>query len=448
MQNIKESWKQVLDIISTEVTTVTFDLWIKTLEPIMIKDDCLIILATSESAKRRCNDLCASQLKLAIAESYENVGSYKIISPEERETFAVDNQTDIAIQQVKKPVGISFNSKYNFDNFVVGKSNEFAFAASRAVAENPGKRFNPLFIYGGVGLGKTHIMHAIGNYLASHSPQLKVIYVTCEQFTNDYINSLRSNNKDKSISSFREKYRNVDVLMVDDIQFISNKTETQEEFFHTFNDLYQNNKQIVIASDRPPKDIATLSDRLVSRFTSGLIQDIQSPDFETRVAILKRKAADEGYNIEEDVFTYLAEKLDTNIRELEGYLAKVHFYAGIHAKHFANMDDALEALKDETTEKAKIGADEIVEAVCKYYNVDKQNLIGKKKNKEFVDPRQMSIYLITELTDLPLLSIGAYFGGRDHTTIMHARDKITAEIKTNPRLKTIATDLKNLITKK
>lgn len=448
MQNIKESWKQVLDIISTEVTTVTFDLWIKTLEPIMIKDDCLIILATSESAKRRCNDLCASQLKLAIAESYENVGSYKIISPEERETFAVDNQTDIAIQQVKKPVGISFNSKYNFDNFVVGKSNEFAFAASRAVAENPGKRFNPLFIYGGVGLGKTHIMHAIGNYLTTHSPQLKVIYVTCEQFTNDYINSLRSNNKDKSISSFREKYRNVDVLMVDDIQFISNKTETQEEFFHTFNDLYQNNKQIVIASDRPPKDIATLSDRLVSRFTSGLIQDIQSPDFETRVAILKRKAADEGYNIEEDVFTYLAEKLDTNIRELEGYLAKVHFYAGIHAKHFANMDDALEALKDETTEKAKIGADEIVEAVCKYYNVDKQNLIGKKKNKEFVDPRQMSIYLITELTDLPLLSIGAYFGGRDHTTIMHARDKITAEIKTNPRLKTIATDLKNLIMKK
>ena len=448
MQNIKESWKQVLDIISTEVTTVTFDLWIKTLEPLMIKDDCLIILATSESAKKRCNDLCASQLKLAIAESFENVGSYKIISPEEKETFAVDNQTDVVVQEVKKPVSINFNSKYNFDNFVVGKSNEFVFAASRAVAENPGKRFNPLFIYGGVGLGKTHIMHSIGNYLTTHSPHLKIIYVTCEQFTNDYINSLRSNNKDKSISSFREKYRNVDVLMVDDIQFISNKTETQEEFFHTFNDLYQNNKQIVIASDRHPKEIATLSDRLVSRFTSGLIQDIQSPDFETRVAILKRKAADEGYNIENDVFDYLAEKLDTNIRELEGYLAKVHFYAGIHAKHFANMDDALEALKDEKPEKEKIGANDIVEAVCKYYNVEKSNLIGKKKNKEIVDPRQMSIYLITELTDLPLTSIGTYFGGRDHTTIMHARDKITAEIKSNPRLKTIATDLKNLIMKK
>ena len=175
---------------------------------------------------------------------------------------------------------------------------------------------------------------------------------------------------------------------------------------------------------------------------------MQSPDFETRVAILKRKAADEGYNIEEDVFNYLAEKLDTNIRELEGYLAKVHFYAGIHAKHFANMDDALEALKDEVTEKEKIGANDIVEVVCKYYNVEKSNLIGKKKNKEIVDPRQMSIYLITELTDLPLTSIGSYFGGRDHTTIMHARDKITNEIKSNPRLKTIATDLKNLIMKK
>ena len=450
MQNIKESWKQVLDIISTEVTTVTFDLWIKTLEPLTIQNDCLILLANSEMAKKRCNELCSSQLKLAIAESFEDVSSYKIISPEEKETLSIDSklQPDTTFQEIKKNTNTCFNPKYNFDNFVVGKSNQFVFAASRAIAENPGTRFNPLFIYGGVGLGKTHIMHAIGNYITQNNPNLKVIYVTCEKFTIDYIDSLRSNNKDKSISNFREKYRNVDVLMVDDIQFISNKTETQEEFFHTFNDLYQNNKQIVIASDRPPKDIATLSDRLVSRFTSGLLQDIQSPDFETRVAILKRKAMDEGYNIEEDVFTYLAEKIDSNIRELEGYLAKVHFYAGIHGKHFANIDDAQEALKDEHTEKEKIGADDIVDAVCKYYNVEKSALIGKKKNKEIVDPRQMSIYLITEMTDLPLTSIGTYFGGRDHTTIMHARDKITSEIKSNTRLKTVANDLKNLILKK
>lgn len=447
MQNIKESWNQVLDIISTEVTTVTFDLWVKTLEPLTIKDDCLIILANSEIAKRRCNELCSSQLKLAIAECYDSVGSFKIISPEEKADMVTNSTESIVRQEVKKDDFI-FNDKYTFDNFVVGKSNEFVFAASRAIAESPGKKFNPLFIYGGVGLGKTHLMHAIGNYIRQNSPFLKVIYVTCEQFTNDYINSLRGNNKDKSISNFREKYRNVDVLMIDDIQFISKKTETQEEFFHTFNDLYQNKKQIVIASDRPPKDIATLSDRLVSRFTSGLIQDIQSPDFETRVAILKRKAMDEGYNIEDDVFTYLAEKLDTNIRELEGYLAKVHFYAGINGKHFANMQDALVALKDEVTEKEKISADDIIEVVCQYYNVERSELTGKKKNKEIVDPRQMSIYLITDMTDLPLTSIGQYFGNRDHTTIMHSRDKIANELKNNQRLKTIAKDLKNMILKK
>lgn len=450
MQNIKESWKQVLDIISTEVTTVTFDLWIKTLEPLMIKDGSLILLANSEVAKKRCNELCSSQLKLAIADTFESVNSFKIISPEEKDNFVSNSQSDVNVisQEIKKDSFSVFNPKYNFDNFVVGKSNEFVFAACRAVAENPGTKFNPLFIYGGVGLGKTHLMHSIGNYLKQHNPGLKVIYNTCEKFTNDYIDSLRGNNKDKSIYSFREKYRNVDVLMIDDIQFISNKTETQEEFFHTFNDLYQNNKQIIIASDRPPKEIATLSDRLVSRFTSGLIQDIQSPDFETRVAILKRKAMDEGYNVEEDVFTYLAEKLDTNIRELEGYLAKVHFYAGIHCKHFANMEDALAALKEENTEKEKIGADDIINAVCKYYNVDRADLTGKKKNKEIVDPRQMCIYLITELTDLPLTSIGEHFGGRDHTTVMHARDKITNELKTNARLKIVASDLKNLILKK
>src|SRR5574344_741387 len=328
MQNMKESWNQVLDTLSNQVTTVTFDLWIKTLEPLMIKDNCLILLSNSETAKKRASELCSGELKLAIADSFEDVSSFKIISPEEKDNFVSDLDTQNTIVPDRQIEQFAFNPKYTFDSFVVGKSNEFVYAASRAVAETPGKKFNPLFIYGGVGLGKTHIMHAIGNYLKSNSPQLKVIYITCEKFTNDYIDSLRGNGKEKSISAFREKYRNVDVLMVDDIQFISNKTRSQEEFFHTFNDLYQAGKQIVIASDRPPKEIATLSERLVSRFTSGLIQDIQSPDFETRVAILKRKAMEENYNIDEKVFSYLAEKIDTNIRELEGSLAKVHFYAG------------------------------------------------------------------------------------------------------------------------
>ena len=447
MQNIKDSWNEVLSTVSKEVTTVTFDLWIKTLEPLTIKDGCLIILASSEMAKKRCLELCSSELKLAIADNFE-VESYKIISPEEKDDFSPsqDISQNVIINENQNANSMKFNPKFTFESFVVGKSNEIVYAASRAVAENPGKRFNPLFIYGGVGLGKTHLMHAIGNYLRQNSPNLNVIYVTCEKFTNDYIDSLRG--KERSISSFREKYRNVDVLMVDDIQFISNKTETQEEFFHTFNDLHQNGKQIVIASDRPPKEIATLSDRLTSRLSSGLIQDIQSPDFETRVAILKRKAFEENYKVEDAVYSYLAEKLDTNIRELEGYLAKVHFYAGIHCKHFASLEDAEEALQDEVTEKEAINAKDIISAVCKYYNVDKTDLAGKKKNKEIVDPRQMAIYLITELTDLPLTSIGQYFGGRDHTTIMHARDKIASEIKTNQRTKIAATDIKSIILKK
>lgn len=446
MQNIKENWKDILSAMQSEVTTITFDLWIKTLEPIAIKDNCLIILASSETAKKRCLELCANSLKLAIADVYSDVESYKIISPEEQEDFTpqveeINNTTEV----LNKNTLPQFNPKYTFESFVVGKSNEFVYAAGRAVAEDPGKKFNPLFIYGGVGLGKTHLMHAIGNYIKQTNPSAKVLYITCEQFTNDYIDSLRG--KNKTIYSFREKYRNLDVLIVDDIQFISNKTETQEEFFHTFNDLYQNGKQIVIASDRPPKKIETLSDRLVSRFTSGLIQDIQNPDFETRVAILKRKAYEENYNVEDKVFSYLAEKIDTNIRELEGCLQKVHFYAGIHGRHFATIEDAGEALKDEVTEKSAIGVEDILEAVCKYYSQTKEDITGKKKNKEFVEPRQIAIYLITELTDLPLKSIGNYFSGKDHTTIMHARDKISSSLKTNARTKTAVDDLKNIIMK-
>lgn len=446
MQNIKESWENTLNVMVNEVTFITFDLWVKTLEPLAIKENCLILLANSETAKKRCLELCSDALKLAIADCFEGVDSFKVISPEEKEDFSPKKEDTVSTPEIIKKDNFKFNPKFTFENFVVGKSNEFVYAASRAVAENPGTRFNPLFIYGGVGLGKTHLMHAIGNYLNTNSPNLNVIYVTCEKFTNDYIDSLRGG-KEKTISLFREKYRNVDVLMVDDIQFISNKTETQEEFFHTFNDLHQNGKQIVIASDRPPKEIATLSDRLISRFTSGLIQDIQSPDFETRVAILKRKALDENYNIEEKVFSYLAEKVNTNIRELEGCLAKVHFYAGIHCKHFATFEDAVEALHDEVIEKEAITIDDVVNAVCKYYKVDKDDLTGKKKNKEIVDPRQMAIYLVTELTDLPLTSIGAYFGKRDHTTVMHARDKIAAEVKANTRTKNAFIDLKNLIMK-
>ena len=340
-----------------------------------------------------------------------------------------------------------FNSKYTFDNFVVGKSNQFVYAAARAVAEHPGLKFNPLFIYGGVGLGKTHILHAIGNYLREFNPNLKVMYVTCEQFVNSYIESLGSISKTKATLEFRSKYRNLDVLMVDDIQFISKKTSTQEEFFHTFNELFQNNKQIIIASDRPPKDIETLTDRLRSRLACGLIQDIQAPDFETKIAILRKKCQLEKYVIDDDVIEYIAEKVDTNIRELEGMLSKVYFLANLMGKRSATMEEAKAALDSQVEEEKNEGLtpDDIIDAVCKYFDTTKQDLIGKKKSKEVVEPRMIAIYLISEILEIPLVSIGKIFGGRDHTTIMHSRDKITDQMKSSHKTQSVVSEIRKML---
>ncbi len=292
------------------------------------------------------------------------------------------------------------------------------------------------------------MLHAIGNHLKHAQPNLKVLYVTCEQFTNDYIDTL-SNKKEKSLVTFRDKYRNLDVLMIDDIQFITNKIETQEQFFHTFNDLYQNNIQVIIASDRHPRDIATLSDRLKSRFAMGLIQDIQKPDFETRLAILKKKAQEERYSVEEDVFTFLAETLNTNIREIEGALQKTYFYANLMGKQTATMVEARESLKEIfETERQAVTPENILEKVCRYFNVTREDVIGKSKKKEIVEPRQVAVFIITELLDLPLASIGKIFNGRDHTTIIHSRDKIGEKIKTDNRLKIAVEDIKNMVLKK
>ncbi|MDD3232411.1 MAG: chromosomal replication initiator protein DnaA, partial [Clostridia bacterium] len=302
------------------------------------------------------------------------------------------------------------------------------------------------FIYGGVGLGKTHLLHAVGNYILQHFPKLKIKYVTCEKFTNDYIESLLSK-RELSKVEFREKYRSLDILLVDDIQFLSKKDSTQEEFFHTFNDLYQNNKQIILSSDRPPKEIATLAARLKSRFASGLIQDIQPPEYETRIAILRKKAQEERYFMDDEVFEFIAEKLDTNIRELEGMLSKIHFFATLIGKKKATIDDAKEAMKDKLNqEREEVTIDLIIEQVCKYYGVSKAELTGKRRSREFVEPRMMAIYLTNELLDMPLISIGKYFGGRDHTTIIHSRDKVTDLVKNNKTVKNTVAELKEIIT--
>ncbi len=439
---LQEQWNNVLSVLQNQVTAITFDLWINTLKPISYHDDELILQAPSSSAKHQAtNSNILSKIQSAVHQVFNLYTEVRIIEEKEIENLQPKHIEQTGDDKLKS----KFNQKYTFNNFVVGKSNQFVHAAMLSVAENPSSKFNPLFIYGGVGLGKTHLLHAVGNHLNNTRPELNVLYVTCEKFTNDYVESIRSG-KDKANLFFREKYRNVDVLMIDDIQFISNKMGIQEEFFHTFNDLYQNNKQIIIASDRSPKDMSALEERLRSRFSSGLIQDIQTPDYETRVAILRKKASQEGYLVDNEVIDFIAQKLNTNIREMEGILSKVVFYSSLIGKSSANMDDAREALKDsEEPEKETLDAERIVQTVCQFFKISKEELIGKKKNKEIVEPRQLCIYLINEMLDIPLTAIGTIFGGRDHTTIMHARDKISTQMKTNPHIKTLVGDIKSQI---
>lgn len=450
MQELQIMWERVLSKLEMMTTAVSFDLWIRPLEVLEFKDyNTLILVASSTTAKNQLLKNHKIQLQNAINEVFNDNINFEILDQNEKDEYIKTN-TPAKNQKVEEEGNKSnsnFNEKYTFDNFVVGKSNQFVYAAAKSVAENPGQKFNPLFIYGGVGLGKTHLLHAIGNYIKSAYPDKKIMYATCEKFTNDYIESLRAN-KDMANFEFREKYRNLDVLMIDDIQFISNKTSTQEEFFHTFNDLYQRQKQIIIASDRPPKEIATLEERLRSRFTSGLIQDIQTPDFETRVAILRKKAQQEKYSIDDEVINFIAEKIDTNIREMEGILSKVFFFATLLGKKSATLEEAYEAMKENMDEiKEGLSPDMVIDTVCKYFNISKNDIVGKKKNKEIVEPRMICIYLICELLDLPLVAIGKKFGDRDHTTIMHARDKITEQIKTNNKIKVYITDIKDLLTK-
>lgn len=452
--DLNQQWNKVLDILQNEVTAVTFDLWVEPLKPIQYCDDEFIMVANSVTAKNQANNPNLFQkIQNAVRKVFNNYTILKIIDNEEarniknKEELTKEIPQQLSYFSNENKVESKFNSKYTFDNFIVGKSNQVVQAAVYTVACYPSEKINPLFIYGGVGLGKTHLLHAAGNYLVEHRPELNVLYVTCETFTNDYVDSLRLA-KDKSNTAFRDKYRNVDVLMIDDIQFISNKPGIQEEFFHTFNDLYQNNKQIIIASDRSPKEMSALEERLRSRFSSGLIQDIQSPDYGTRVAILRKKASQEGYLVDDDVINYIAEFYDTNVREMEGILSKVCFYSSLIGKSSASMEDAKEALKDiDYTSNNTITADKIINTVCEYFKVSKDDIIGKKKNKEIVEPRQLCVYLINEMINIPLAAIGEIFGGRDHTTIMHARDKISTQIKVNPHIKTIVQDIKSQISK-
>ncbi len=444
-----DQWKKVLNKLENEVTAVMFDLWINTLTPIQYANDELILMAPSVIAKNQANQPgIFEKITKCVRQEFTPYTFVRVTERQEYEQNIRKQEKELdTIMQEQPNLKSKFNKKYTFENFVVGKSNQVVCAAMQSVAQNPGYKFNPLFIYSGVGLGKTHLLHAVGNYLNEHRPDLNVLYVTCEKFTNDYVDTMK-NSKEKSTQEFRNKYRNVDVLMVDDIQSIRGKIGTQEEFFNTYNELYQNNKQIIIASDRPPKEMSELEERLRSRFSSGLIQDIQEPDYETKVAIIKKKCSQEGYLVDENVVDFIAQKTGTNIREMEGILSKVVFFSGLLGKTHTTIEDAHEALKDfGDTERTDLTAEKIISTVCDFFKVSHEELIGKKRNKEIVEPRQLCIYLIDEMLNIPLTAIGTLLGGRDHTTIMHARDKIGGQVKTNPHIRTLVNDIKSRLLK-
>lgn len=440
-------WKRVLDIIETKLSKPSFETWLQSTKISSLENDTLTIVAPNDFAR----DWLESRYSPLIQDTvFEVVGEklkIKFITPSSANEFNLDtkpvakNKPTINDEELSQSKPI-LNPKYVFDTFVIGSGNRFAHAASLAVAEAPAKAYNPLFIYGGVGLGKTHLMHAIGHYVIEHNKNAKVLYISSENFTNEFINSIRDN---KTVE-FRNKYRNIDVLLIDDIQFLAGKEQTQEEFFHTFNALHEANKQIIISSDRPPKEIPTLEDRLRSRFEWGLITDVQPPDLETRIAILRKKAKAENLDIPNDVMIYIANQINTNIRELEGALIRVVAYSSLINKDM-NGELASEALKDiiPSSKPKVITIPNIQRAVAEHYNLKLDDFKAKKRTKSVAFPRQIAMYLVRELTDYSLPKIGEEFGGRDHSTVIHAYDKISNQLKIDSELEKLIKKLKESI---
>ena len=451
MEDCKKIWNELSIGISNNISTISYDMWFSSLEPLTVAYNKLVIVAKLKSTKqaiyKNYRDLILGEIKKL---NYSYINDFVIITPDEISVY--ENQIQENKEQLVEDNIDSkslFNSDFTFDKFVVGQSNQVVYAAAKAIANQPGTMHNPLFIYGGVGLGKTHIMNAIGNEILKTNKKAKIIYCTTEQFVNDYIDSIKNNKDNEQNRKFREKYRNVDILMIDDVQFLAGKTGTQEALFHTFNDLYQFKKQIVLSSDRHPKELTFLEERLQSRFASGLTVDISTPDLETRIAILQKKAFYKNFNLPIEVVYFIAEKIDSNIRELEGALQKVIFYCQLLGKEADNIDIIKEALKDDIDVTTHIlSMDTIVDATCSYFNVKKQDIIGKKKLKQIVMARQIAIYLIYDMMGVPLATIGSYFGGKDHTTIIYARDKIEELIKSDNLVNNQVKDIRNMIQKR
>lgn len=444
--HINDLWEQILSILKKKVSRPSFDTWLKSTKAVVFNDQTVIICAPNNFAREWLENRYTKLISSTILEHLGKQVEVKFIVEEMTSGIPHPQQAPVKPQipreAVEEPYTTMLNPKYTFDTFVIGAGNRFAHAASLAVAEAPAKAYNPLFIYGGVGLGKTHLMHAIGHYILEHNPRTKVLYISSEKFTNDFINAIRDNRGE----SFRNKYRNIDVLLIDDIQFLAGKEQTQEEFFHTFNALHEEHKQIIISSDRPPKEIPTLEERLRSRFEWGLITDIQPPDLETRIAILRKKAKAENLDIPNEAMVYIANQIDTNIRELEGALIRVVAYSSlINEDITAHL--AAEALKDiiPANRPKVLTIQDIQMVVGEYYNLKLEDFKARKRTKAVAFPRQVAMYLSREMTDFSLPKIGEAFGGRDHTTVIHAHEKISQYLQQDPEFYKVINELKNRI---
>ena len=438
---MSEVWSKIMDALGKELSPQVYERWLMPIKPVEFKDKVLKLAVPDDFFKNWIIDHYGTIISQTVKEVLNDIAleiSFETHASEMKDTplpFAVPRQNP-AFQStaMSAPAGsVELNPKYTFENFVVGPSNRFAQAASMAVAESPAKAYNPLFIYGPVGLGKTHLMQAIGHEVLVKDPHAKVLYITSEKFTNQLINAIKTGTTLK----FREKYRSVDCLMIDDIHFIAGKEATMEEFFHTFNTLYDAHKQIVISSDKSPKDIPNLEERLVSRFEWGLVTDIQPPDFETRTAILRKKAERENVFINDSVTAFIADKIRSNIRELEGALIRVVAYSKLVGRE-VNETIAYEVLKDLIVEtEKKITIDLIQRKVAEYFEVRLSDMTAKRRSRSIAHPRQIAMYLSRELTSFSYPEIGEQFGGRDHTTVLHAYEKVRTDIKKDQKIKSI-----------
>ncbi len=438
MDDVIKIWNDALVFLEQETNAITYETWFLPVIPYTIEGDIFYLQTDNDVTKdmldKKYSDLIINTLRHVTKKTFQ----LYVLTGDERPK----KQTNLGDLTTKNIIPRNLNPKYVFSSFVVGNSNQMAHAASLAVAQSPAKNYNPLFLYGNSGLGKTHLMHSIAHYILEENPESKVLYVTSETFTNELILSIQNNKNE----AFRNKYRNIDVLLIDDIQFISKKEGTQEEFFHTFNSLYESSKQIIISSDRPPKEIKTLEDRLRGRFEMGLIADIQPPDYETRIAILNKKADTDHLEVPREVLAYIAKNIASNIRELEGALTRIVAFATLTNEHIS-LSLAENSLKDIFSDNVTIVITPalIQEIVATHYDILVEDMVGSKKPKNIAFPRQIAMYLCRKLLDISLPKIGENFGGRDHTTVIHAVSKIEKQIEKDPSLQTVIQQIEKKI---